>query len=434
MKLLSITTILLVCLVACDSVAADAPQADSEDIVCELSFLPETSERIVIDAVNRAQETIDIALYGFDNDRICDALIEAAQRGVVIRCCAEYDSEEEESWSRLIRESRENSAVSINVKVGNHSGIMHNKYFIVDGVYVITGSTNLTEGMQVHFNNLILIKSASLAEEYQRDFDVMYAGYFSSAKGGLKRSGYQELYNKEKWPEKTHRVGRYSIQAFFTPYTHTYSAYCADNPVEYVYYDYESGCTVSTADTPVGNYNNAMNVIFPLLQDAQETICIYSFAFTDKVLIDLLMQAHDRGVTVKVWMDYMMYRSGMSHSGKSIIALAQKIGDLRICRHPDGGLLHHKVILIDGSIVVLGSLNFSSNAVSNNDENFIVIRNADPLHDAFMEEAARINTFAHPLRIKEDEYENLEPLETGRDGNIPDTANITSGAGVHNGE
>ena len=41
------------------------------------------------------------------------------------------------------------------------------------------------------------------------------------------------------------------------------------------------------------------------------------------------------------------------------------------------GLMHHKVFIIDESIVVFGSYNFSQNAEQRNDENLIIIH--DPL-------------------------------------------------------
>jgi phosphatidylserine/phosphatidylglycerophosphate/cardiolipin synthase-like enzyme len=406
---------LILFFVGCDFFPQDPPKPKSNEEVCELSFDPAQSEALVINALDRARSTVDIALYGFDNDHICDALIDAAERGVVVRAVTEYDSEGEGSWAKLIDEVRDNPKVSIDIKLGNSGGIMHNKYFLIDKEYIITGSTNLTEGMKVHFNNMVLIKSPSLIEDFQRDFEIMYAGYFAGKKGGSDTNGFLELYSgqfeNDMWPETQYTIGKYKVNAYFTPYNYVFDSYKADDPVEYTYFNYETGKVVSTADTTTGNYNNAMNIIFPLLENAEKSIYIFSFAFTDKVVIDQLIKAHNRGVTVKVWMDYMMYRSGMSHSGRSILALAKEIENFRICRDPDGGLLHHKVILVDGNIVVLGSLNFSANAVTSNDENFLVFRDASDIHDAFMSEAAKINEFSHVLRVQDDDFDDTDDGE-----------------------
>jgi phosphatidylserine/phosphatidylglycerophosphate/cardiolipin synthase-like enzyme len=157
-------TLLLPLLWTCNPLPGNPPKAPSpgyDDGIFTLSFDPATSEKAVVDLLNDAEESIDIALYGFDNDNICSALIKAANRpnrsGTVsvnshgnrvrtikVRCVTEYDSEHEGSWDRLIQELRDNPYVDISIHLRTQSGIMHNKYFIVDKKYLITGfRTNL---------------------------------------------------------------------------------------------------------------------------------------------------------------------------------------------------------------------------------------------------------------------------------------------------
>jgi phosphatidylserine/phosphatidylglycerophosphate/cardiolipin synthase-like enzyme len=52
------------------------------------------------------------------------------------------------------------------------------------------------------------------------------------------------------------------------------------------------------------------------------------------------------------------------------------------------GALHHKVIVIDGRIVVTGSLNFSDNANQSNDENVMIIENPQ-IADRYLQEFSR---------------------------------------------
>lgn len=415
--------IVLSALFGCPQLDCRSPERNTEDQICKLSFDPESSETIVVSTIDSADVSIDIALYGFENEAVTEALLAAATRGVVIRGCTDYDSESESGWQALIEAQRDLGELDITVRLGNESGIMHNKYLVIDQTYVITGSTNLTEGMWGHFNNLILIRSPLLAEDFMRDFEVLFAGYNASEKGNssnmntlvdsdgsiVDENGFNTLFGEgEMWPERVYRIGEYSVQAFFTPYKALFPSYRKEGPVSYSYYNYESGSYETES------YDNAMNIIFSLVDEAERSIDIYSFAFTDKVLMDRLALAEQRGVLVRVWMDYTMFRSGFSYSGKSIIALSQKISSFKLCRKPDGGLLHHKVLLIDGETVVLGSLNFSSNAVSNNDENFLVIRNAGPMCDAFMNEAEKIDRVSHEIRIDEDDIAaEVEQYEEG---------------------
>ena len=51
--------------------------------------------------------------------------------------------------------------------------------------------------------------------------------------------------------------------------------------------------------------------------------------------------------------------------------------------------MHHKVIVIDGSIVITGSFNFTVSADKENDDNVLVIHNAD-LAKLYLQEFDRV--------------------------------------------
>ena len=59
------------------------------------------------------------------------------------------------------------------------------------------------------------------------------------------------------------------------------------------------------------------------------------------------------------------------------------------------GLMHHKVIIIDRSIVITGSYNFSASAEEVNDENLIVIFSPD-IAAQYLAEFMRIYAQAQP--------------------------------------
>ncbi|MBT7074503.1 MAG: hypothetical protein HN922_06305 [Anaerolineae bacterium] len=50
---------------------------------------------------------------------------------------------------------------------------------------------------------------------------------------------------------------------------------------------------------------------------------------------------------------------------------------MQVRRDGNGSFLHHKVIVIDDRIVITGSLNFSDNATESNDENILIVDNAE---------------------------------------------------------
>jgi len=65
--------------------------------------------------------------------------------------------------------------------------------------------------------------------------------------------------------------------------------------------------------------------------------------------------------------------------------------DVRLDGNPAN--MHHKVILIDGEVLITGSYNFSRSAEMRNDENLLVVHNPQ-LVAQFMQEFDRIYEIA----------------------------------------
>ena len=65
--------------------------------------------------------------------------------------------------------------------------------------------------------------------------------------------------------------------------------------------------------------------------------------------------------------------------------------------HLDGnsGQMHHKVMIIDDQIVIMGSYNFTASAEKANDENLIVIYNTD-IASQYLREFKRVYALAQP--------------------------------------
>lgn len=420
------------------SCSSGGDQNNSESTLFRLSFDPAVQEKTVVDLINDAQQTIEMSMYGFDNVNIAKAMVNAYQRrGIQVRVSTEFDAEELSGYQTLI-------LAGIPVKLGNTGGIQHNKYLIVDRKYIVTGSTNLkgskppespsVSGMWAHFNNLIAVKNAGLASEFLKDFDVQWAGSYA----GAKDAGYTTLYGSTPWPETEYAVGNLKINAYFTPYQDTYPSYrsrfpgdanCSaygipdgaastvidgvcSNPAttfEYCYdpvatrtiyrhYNADSGAwQCKGASASYNNYRSALHVVISLLRNARKSITCLFFAFTDRVIMSELKKAKARGLNVRVYMDYNQYRSQYGGSGASFIDLRNTIGFVKLVRRANGGLNHHKVLYVDDDTLVSGSMNYSAAAVTSNDENFLLIRNAGSLTADFNREAARIDEQAFLL-------------------------------------
>ncbi len=60
---------------------------------------------------------------------------------------------------------------------------------------------------------------------------------------------------------------------------------------------------------------------------------------------------------------------------------------MRLDANPDR--MHHKVIVIDGKIVITGSYNFSASAEERNDENVVIIFD-EAVAKVYLQEVARV--------------------------------------------
>jgi phosphatidylserine/phosphatidylglycerophosphate/cardiolipin synthase-like enzyme len=92
---------------------------------------------------------------------------------------------------------------------------------------------------------------------------------------------------------------------------------------------------------------------------------------THKQLVNRLIAAHKRGVEVKVITCASAAATPWSrHQALRDAGIPVKIENW-------GGKMHKKSMTIDGKIAIIGSMNFSGRGESNNDENVLIIENAD---------------------------------------------------------
>jgi sugar-specific transcriptional regulator TrmB len=116
---------------------------------------------------------------------------------------------------------------------------------------------------------------------------------------------------------------------------------------------------------------------------ANETVYVMVMLITQDELAAALIDAYERGVEVKVIIDdEWLYASGSDY---------QRILDAGIDIRDDNraGLMHHKVMIIDGYVVVTGSYNWSWSAEESNDENVIILKSS-VIAQAYLEEFNRI--------------------------------------------
>ena len=78
----------------------------------------------------------------------------------------------------------------------------------------------------------------------------------------------------------------------------------------------------------------------------------------------------------------------LSNTGGEYQNLLENGIDVRLDGNPKS--MHHKVIIIDGEIVVTGSYNFSKSAKTKNDENTLILHSPE-IAELYIEEFERVS-------------------------------------------
>lgn len=154
--------------------SADSPVLDSKWIT--LYFSPHGgAERAAVEAIDAAHETLDIAMYYFTSSEAAWAVVRAQERGVKVRVYMDKSQRTQKySKSRFLEKRK------VPVRYHTGSGLMHNKFAVIDGKVVVTGSFNWTASAEEkNEENLLIIRDADVAKAYA----VKFEAYWHSAAG-----------------------------------------------------------------------------------------------------------------------------------------------------------------------------------------------------------------------------------------------------------
>jgi len=288
--------------------------------------------------INKAEESIDLCIYNFNNSTISDALNSAYNKGVQIRLIT-CGSTAHLSVADL------NAAIPVLERPEeSNGGIMHNKFAIIDcnseNAWLWAGSTNLTEAQLTwDSNNMVFIQDQSLAKTYKLEFEEMWGSE------GTQPNATNARFGEDKTDNTPHSllIGGKWVECYFSPSDET-NQMLID--------------AISTSD-------NDLNV---------ETMLI-----TRSDLANAIAEAYQRGVDVNVITDK---EDSNTETVNGILSSELPAGKY-VFDDTGRGTLHHKVAIIDAGDtesdpqVITGSHNWSNSANTVNDENTLIIHDAD---------------------------------------------------------
>lgn len=291
--------------------------------------------------IDRAEQTIDLAIYNFDNGTVKDALNAAYERGVKIRVITDGSTGHASIYDL-------NAGIPVLERPEvQQGGIMHNKFAAIDAEssdpnkpWVWSGSTNLTyEQLNSDANNMIFIQDQSLAKAYQIEFEEMWGSTGDFANASNARFGEDKIDNT---PHEFVIDGNW-VESYFSP-----------------------------SDNTNQKLIDAMNT-------ADNDLYVETMLITRSDLAGAILDAYDRGANVHV-----MTNAASDNTSYVNDALSSGLPTGKfVFDDQQSGLLHHKLAIIDAfksdsdPQLITGSHNWSNSANDINDENTLIIHSHD---------------------------------------------------------
>ncbi len=131
-----------------------------------------TALALVEKAIGTAKSEILVAAYEFTSRDIAEAIEGAAHRGVKVRIVADWKASQDRFSQVPVLQ-----AAGIPVRLDHLYAIMHNKFLVIDGDTVETGSFNYTTAADRHNaeNALVLWNVPQLAGQYAAEWERLWA-------------------------------------------------------------------------------------------------------------------------------------------------------------------------------------------------------------------------------------------------------------------
>lgn len=148
------------------------------EMVVQACFSPQVKcSAHILREIDQAKKELLVAVYAFTHDELANALVQAKKRGVMVQVVIdrEFDASNERSKGKYFEAQkiplRRLSGIR-SATLDKESGLMHQKFAVIDRRIVFTGSYNWTHSADsLNDENLLLFRDAGpLAEEYRKAF------------------------------------------------------------------------------------------------------------------------------------------------------------------------------------------------------------------------------------------------------------------------
>jgi len=293
-KYLLLNIIIWLCALSLQSQTIQIVESVPVETVMEQSALPSAKD-VWVEMFNSAGQSIDIEVFYFTNvtgepmEKVMNAIKDAAARGVKVRIIV--DNNFYVKGEKSVDELENISGIEIRKipfnKIGG--GVMHAKYFIIDGNEIFIGSQNFDWRALKHVHEIgVRVKSEKLASDFGKIFDMDWQLAQNPDKellASMVKSLIPEVTKSKAVSLSDSKYGDVKLYAGFSPFDATPEAFVKEE-------------------------NELLNMIV----DAKDSICIqvmnYSLRNKFYDIDNELRAAAARGVKIKIiFADWTMKKS-----------------------------------------------------------------------------------------------------------------------------
>ena len=334
------------------------------------------AEDILVELLDSAQATLDIAVMGFTRDRVYNALIRAHDRGVAVRFVGDAGHLYNAGYQAVLNRH-------IPMSTGNLVHIMHDKFVIVDDRFVFTSTANFSPtDLRRNSNNFVMMDSPALAVDFTDEFEQMFDGAYGHQKVEID-NGRAYVIGPNCDPDLLSR------------------------PLDeqWIYLNDPANFECAVVEVWFSPNEDAMGRILEYVDAANDSLRFTIFAFTkDQVGSAFIRKQEEWALrnevdsgdqnpdgpfserTVAGVIDQsQLHSNGQYHEVYRLLGagIPSRMDGIDNSRQPGdyqagGGRLHSKTMIMDAygekPVVISGSFNWSSSATVSNDEFLLIMR------------------------------------------------------------
>ncbi|MGG0754305.1 phospholipase D family protein [Brevibacillus laterosporus] len=152
----------------------DKSNSTNKNVKMEWAFTKadQHPEKMLINVINSATSTLDIAIYSLTHPDIVKAIKDTRARGVSVRII----TDEQQSGGKTQKEALKFlSGAGIPIKINKHSGLQHLKVTLADGKIATTGSFNYSKAASTKNDEVLMVLyDPEVARAFEEQFNRMW--------------------------------------------------------------------------------------------------------------------------------------------------------------------------------------------------------------------------------------------------------------------